>query len=144
MNRFVLCGVLAACLTISATATASPGKKAKPKEKTVTTKSGLKYIDLKVGKGPTPKPGQTLLVHYTGWLTDGKQFDSSKGKDPLPFVLGAHRVIKGWEEGMATMKVGGMRTLTIPPSLGYGQEGFPGAIPPNATLLFKVELVAIK
>ncbi|MGB6543100.1 MAG: FKBP-type peptidyl-prolyl cis-trans isomerase [Xanthobacteraceae bacterium] len=116
----------------------------------MTTPSGLKIIDINVGTGATPKAGQTCVMHYTGWLYEngakGKKFDSSvdRGK-PFEFPIGAHQVIAGWDEGVATMKVGGKRTLIIPPELGYGARGAGGGlIPPNATLLFDVELLAIK
>src|SRR4030081_2087595 len=111
----------------------------------VTTPSGLKYEDLVEGKGDAAKMGETVSVHYPGWLTDGEKFDSSKDRgQPFSFPLGAGRVIKGWDEGVQGMKVGGKRTLVIPPDLGYGARGAPGAIPPNATLKFEVELLEVK
>jgi FKBP-type peptidyl-prolyl cis-trans isomerase len=122
-------------------------KKAAPKAsaKTVTTASGLKYQVLKVGKGPVAKAGQTVSVHYTGWLTNGKKFDSSVDRNqPFEFNLGAGQVIRGWDEGVAGMKVGEKRKLTIPSDLGYGSAGAGGVIPPNATLVFDVELLGVK
>jgi FKBP-type peptidyl-prolyl cis-trans isomerase FkpA len=110
----------------------------------VETKSGLKYEDLKEGTGAEAKKGDTVEVHYTGRLKDGKKFDSSKDRGkPFSFPLGAGRVIKGWDEGVQGMKVGGTRKLTIPAALGYGSRGAGGAIPPNATLLFEVELLKV-
>lgn len=114
--------------------------------KPVTTADGLKYWDVKVGTGATATAGHKVKVHYTGWLTSGKKFDSSVDRnEPFEFPLGAGRVIKGWDEGVAGMKVGGKRRLEIPPSLGYGKDGAGGGlIPPNATLLFDVELLDVK
>ncbi len=111
----------------------------------VTTPSGLKYTDLVVGTGPSPRAGQTAVVHYTGTLTDGTKFDSSRDTGrPFPFVLGRGQVIKGWDEGVATMKVGGKRRLVIPPALGYGAMGSPPKIPGGATLVFEVELLEVR
>ena len=109
-----------------------------------TTASGLVIEELVEGTGDTAAAGQTVSVHYTGWLTDGKKFDSSKDRnDPFDFPLGGRRVIAGWDEGVQGMKVGGARKLTIPPELGYGARGAGGVIPPNATLVFEVELLEI-
>ena len=109
-----------------------------------TTASGLVYEDLTEGQGDTAAAGQRVSVHYTGWLTDGTKFDSSKDRnDPFDFPLGAGHVIRGWDEGVQGMKVGGVRKLTIPPQLGYGARGAGGVIPPNATLVFEVELLGI-
>jgi FKBP-type peptidyl-prolyl cis-trans isomerase FkpA len=110
-----------------------------------TTASGLVIEELEVGTGAEATAGQQVQVHYTGWLTDGKKFDSSKDRnDPFVFPLGARHVISGWDEGVQGMKVGGKRKLTIPASLGYGARGAGGVIPPNATLVFEVELLAVK
>jgi FKBP-type peptidyl-prolyl cis-trans isomerase len=109
-----------------------------------TTPSGLKYTVLKAGKGATPKPGQKVFVHYTGTLTNGKKFDSSRDRgQPFSFILGQGQVIAGWDEALSTMKVGERRKLIIPPKLGYGATGAGGVIPPNATLIFDVELLKI-
>ena len=115
-----------------------------PAAQTVTTPSGLKYVDLLVGKGPAPKDGDTVLVHYTGRFTNGKVFDTSRGKPPFHFVLGRGQVIKGWDEGVASMHVGGKRKLIVPPALAYGAQGITDVIPPNSTLVFQVELLEIK
>ena len=113
--------------------------------KPVTTADGLKYWDTKVGTGTTATAGHKVKVHYTGWLTNGKKFDSSVDRgQPFEFQLGAGQVIKGWDEGVAGMKVGGKRRLEIPSELAYGAKGYPGAIPPNSTLIFDVELLDVK
>ena len=114
-----------------------------------TTPSGLSFEDTQVGEGASPSKGQTCVMHYTGWLWDGKskgaKFDSSVDRGrPFTFPIGQGRVIRGWDEGVADMKVGGKRTLIIPPSLGYGAAGAGGVIPPNATLLFEVELLELR
>jgi FKBP-type peptidyl-prolyl isomerase-like protein len=111
----------------------------------VTTASGLKYVDLVEGTGPSPKPGQTLSVNYAGTLENGTKFDSSYDRGtPFEFRIGTGSVIKGWDEGLMSMKLGGKRKLIIPPSLGYGPVGSPPKIPGNATLIFDVELMGIK
>ena len=111
----------------------------------VTTPSGLKYLDQVAGTGDVAVAGKTVSVHYTGWLENGKKFDSSVDRgQPFSFPLGAGRVIKGWDEGVQGMKVGGKRKLTIPSDLGYGARGAGGVIPPNATLIFDVELLGIR
>jgi FKBP-type peptidyl-prolyl cis-trans isomerase FkpA len=111
----------------------------------ITTATGLTYEDIETGAGAEAQSGQKAKVHYTGWLTNGQKFDSSKDRnDPFEFTLGAGQVIKGWDEGVVGMKVGGKRRLTIPPGLGYGARGAGGVIPPNADLIFEVELLGIK
>jgi FKBP-type peptidyl-prolyl cis-trans isomerase len=111
----------------------------------VATASGLQYIDVKEGEGDAATAGQIAVVHYTGWLVNGTKFDSSVDRgQPFRFPLGAGRVIKGWDEGVAGMKVGGVRKLIVPPELGYGSRGAGGVIPPNATLIFEVELLGVE
>jgi len=142
--RAAMALALAAALTaiLPAAASAQVGT-------TVTTPSGLKMTDTVVGTGATPRRGQTCVMHYTGWLyqngAKGQKFDSSLDRGrPFDFPIGMQRVIPGWDEGVATMKVGGKRTLIIPPELGYGSRGAGGVIPPNATLIFEVELLDVK
>ena len=135
--------LLASCFHLSSTAFAQSGGNL------VTTASGLQIKDIKVGGGASPKPGQTCVMHYTGWLYVGgkkdKKFDSSVDRgQPFEFPIGQKRVIAGWDEGVASMKVGGKRELIIPPALGYGERGAGGVIPPNATLIFEVELLGVK
>ena len=134
---------------VTALVVAGKSSNANAQGKRVTTPSGLQIEDTKVGTGATPARGQTCVMHYTGWLYEngakGKKFDSSVDRgDPFDFKIGMGQVIKGWDEGVATMKVGGKRTLIIPPELGYGARGAGGVIPPNATLIFDVELLAVK
>jgi FKBP-type peptidyl-prolyl cis-trans isomerase len=105
----------------------------------------MKIEKITSGAGPLPRRGQTVTVHYTGWLADGTKFDSSVDRnEPFSFVLGRGEVIRGWDEGVATLQVGDKARLTIPPELAYGREGYPGAIPPNATLVFEVELLSVQ
>src|SRR3989442_8373227 len=142
----VLLGALAA---IALAAPPASGDEKKGESKMQKTPSGLQYEDVKVGTGAQPRTGQTCVMHYTGWLWEneakGKKFDSSVDRgQPFEFPLGQGRVIKGWDEGIATMKVGGKRTLLIPPTLGYGDRGAGGLIPPGATLLFEVELLGVR
>jgi peptidylprolyl isomerase len=144
--RAIVLVVLALFAVAPSTAMAQAGNQV---GKTMTTPSGLQITDGKVGTGATPKAGQTCVMHYTGWLYEngakGKKFDSSLDRgQPFEFPIGQRRVIAGWDEGVATMKVGGKRTLIIPPALGYGARGAGGAIPPNATLIFEVELLDVK
>ena len=120
---------------------AEPGGEAK----IVTTPSGLQYEEIVVGTGASPKSGQQVTVHYTGWLKDGTKFDSSVDRhEPFTFQIGVGQVIRGWDEGVSSMKVGGKRKLIIPPQLGYGARGAGGVIPPNATLYFEVELLGVR
>ena len=142
-------GALAAFALVATLACAPNAAMAEPAGKTMTTSSGLKITDSKVGTGPMPQTGQTCVMHYTGWLyqngAKGRKFDSSVDRgQPFEFRIGAGQVIGGWDEGVATMKVGGKRTLIIPPELGYGARGASGVIPPNATLMFDVELLDVK
>lgn len=135
--------VAIASLAVAQTDNSSPTKVEGKSKKTA---SGVEYWDLKVGTGATASNGKTVTVHYTGWLaSNGKKFDSSVDRgQPFMFSLGAGQVIKGWEEGVAGMKIGGKRQLRIPPDLGYGARGAGGVIPPNATLIFDVELLGVK
>jgi peptidylprolyl isomerase len=143
-----LAAVALTVLTVSVTSMPTAAMAQTP-GKAMTTASGLQIIDTTVGTGATPTPGQICVVHYTGWLYEegkkGRKFDSSLDRNnPLEFPVGQRRVIAGWDEGVASMKVGGKRTLIIPPELGYGARGAGGVIPPNATLIFDVELLDVK
>ncbi len=153
MNTRIITAVLILASTIvwSQTATKKPTAAARPHAIGPTkvtgtgtkTASGLQYWDIKVGTGQEAKKGDHVKVHYTGWLTTGKKFDSSVGGKPFEFRIGNGDVIKGWEEGVTGMKIGGKRQLRIPPDLAYGKEGYPGAIPANATLVFDIQLLGI-
>lgn len=148
MNKWFLAAALA-CFGLVQFGDAMQEKKEEKKEakeeKVVTTNSGLKYSELKVGTGDEAKKDDFVTVHYTGWLKDGRKFDSSKDRDePFKFRLGAGKVIKGWDEGVQGIKVGGKRKLIIPSSLGYGARGAGGVIPPNAELTFEVELLKVE
>ena len=130
--------------TLFASNTMSNPSSADSDKEVVTMPSGLKYVELVEGTGTTPKAGQKVIVHYTGTLENGKKFDSSRDRsEPFSFKLGVGQVIKGWDEGLSTMRVGGRRQLIIPPDLGYGARGAGGVIPPNATLIFDVELLGV-
>ncbi len=147
MTRHIWLSALALaglCLLQTAFAQRTADDKKKEK-KVITTKSGLQYQDLKEGTGDAAKKGDTVEVHYTGWLKDGKKFDSSVDRGrPFPFQLGAGRVIKGWDEGVAGMKVGGRRRITIPPDMAYGKRGAGGVIGPDETLVFVVDLLGVR
>lgn len=152
LASFLLLAAVAVLWTATAPAQEKANKPApaeKKEPKMIKTASGLEYEDTVVGTGASPKAGQTCVMNYTGWLWEngqkGKMFDSSAGRKPFEFPIGKGSVIKGWDEGVATMKVGGKRTLLIPPDLAYGSRGAGGGlIPPNATLIFDVELIGIK
>jgi FKBP-type peptidyl-prolyl cis-trans isomerase len=154
MNRLIVAAVLVLSTALAQAQTA-PTKKSTTQARPasgptkvtgdgVKTASGLQCWDIKVGTGQEAKKGDHVKVHYTGWLTSGKKFDSSIGGKPYEFRIGNGDVIKGWEEGVTGMKVGGKRQLRIPPDLAYGKDGYPGAIPPDATLLFDVQLMDVK
>jgi peptidylprolyl isomerase len=144
-HRFLMSVAVAAALAASLPTSSI----AQTAGQTMTTRSGLQITDTKVGTGATPRTGQICVMHYTGWLyqngAKGQKFDSSVDRgQPFEFPIGTRRVIAGWDEGVASMKVGGKRTLIIPPELGYGARGAGGVIPPNATLIFEVELLDVK
>lgn len=137
ISVLALFAVVCTCPTVAGQVAQAPASK--------TTESGLQYTDTKKGVGQTPKDGQIVIVHYTGTLPDGTKFDSSRDRgQPFRFTLGAGEVIKGWDEGIKTMKVGGQRQLIVPPELAYGSQGAGNAIPPNATLHFDVELIGVE
>ena len=146
--KTMLLAIIVSLLAGLAAAQAEPEKKAAGGPTKVTgdpikTLSGLQYWDIKVGTAAEAKPGHKVKVDYTGWLTNGKKFDSSVGKQPFEFMLGAGQVIKGWDEGVAGMKVGGKRQLKIPADLAYGKRGAAGVIPPDAVLIFDVQLLGV-
>ena len=148
-SRFSPITAIARAVAFTVAITIGASTAATAQGKATTTPSGLQITDSKVGTGASPKPGQICVMHYTGWLYEGgakgKKFDSSVDRgEPFEFPIGQKRVIAGWDEGVATMKVGGKRTLVIPPTLGYGARGAGGVIPPNATLIFEVELLGVK
>jgi FKBP-type peptidyl-prolyl cis-trans isomerase len=141
-----IASILLATITIGYCQAAPSGNQTMNENKQLTTTpSGLKFNDEVIGKGPAARPGQTVIVHYTGWLTNGSKFDSSLDRnEPFKFVLGQGQVIRGWDEGVASMRVGGKRHLVIPANLGYGPGGMPPTIPPNSTLVFDVQLLSIQ
>lgn len=146
-HHWICCATLALLVPLAGTVLAAEVKPLDkpPGAKDMTTESGLKYVDVVVGDGREAATGDTATVHYTGWLVDGKKFDSSHDRnEPFSFRVGSGQVIKGWDEGVTGMKVGGKRKLTIPPQLGYGTRGAGGVIPPNATLVFDVELLGLR
>lgn len=141
--KLVVMGAMAVLLALPALA-AQEARKGNGVGKIVTTASGLKYTDQVVGKGASPVAGKRVTVHYTGTLENGKKFDSSRDrKEPFTFVIGVGQVIPGWDEGVISMKAGGRRKLIVPAKLGYGSAGAGGVIPPNATLIFDVELLNV-
>ncbi len=149
MQGFPGARTLAALILVGVVAAGAAAPALAQVGKTMTTPSELQITDIKIGTGASPQPGQICVMHYTGWLyqdgVKGKKFDSSLDRgQPFEFAIGKQQVIGGWDEGVATMKVGGKRTLIIPPQLGYGARGAGGVIPPNATLMFDVELLAVK
>jgi peptidylprolyl isomerase len=149
MKKVALLLSIALAATLAARSASADEQEKKSESKMIKTATGLQYEDTKVGTGASPAKGQTCVMHYTGWLWEngakGKKFDSSLDRGtPFSFPIGQGRVIKGWDEGVSTMKVGGKRTLLIPPDLGYGSRGAGNVIPANATLLFEVELLEVK